>query len=465
MKPWKLAVALAASAAVLTGAYLLISFNKKQADIESSASEAAAESIIKFNSSDLSELIITNSDGEFGFKKNDNQEWITADNSTFNFNQFMLNDIVNYMSVLNSTGSLGEASDLSVYGLDDPVSVIECIMSDSTSYVLEIGNTAISGNEYYVKRGNDNNIYTVSSDIGETLATSKNTLKDTYMFYAMLKDVDYVKLQKASDVVYEIVKKDDGSWTMTLPIENDNANIANISDIIDQIIHLNLVSYVAENPTEAEYSEFGLDQPSYVLDVRTADKSRKIVFGRTDEKTNQIYAMFDDTKDVVLFDKSSLSLLDNSSDYVLVGTIHTEKIYDVSKVDVLFNGEKTTLEMETEGDSTDNAKYTYNGTKINTADSEAKELFEAFYSSITGVYIDHVEVAEPSGEPAIQFVYTRKTAPETVTVSFIQKEENSYYAMVDGKYTGCVVRLKTFYDDRGFVKTKQALEDYLNNQQ
>ena len=40
-------------------------------------------------------------------------------------------------------------------------------------------------------------------------------------------------------------------------------------------------------------------------------------------------------------------------------------------------------------------------------------------------------------------------------VSFIPKSENTFYAMIDGEYTGFIVRLKAFHEDKGYIKLKK----------
>ena len=182
-------------------------------------------------------------------------------------------------------------------------------------------------------------------------------------------------------------------------------------------------------------------------------------------ETGEIYALFNSTKEVVTFYRSQLSFLDVTADQMIIDTIHTENIYDVSKVEIMADGEITTLIINANANDIANAKYSYNDININALGDDAVKLFIDFYSSIAGVYFDHIDInTQPdiSIEPKISFIYTRKSEPETVTVSFIPKSENTFYAMIDGEYTGFIVRLKAFHEDKGLYKTQEALVRFID---
>lgn len=462
-KQYKLIAVLIAVIVVFTAVYFIIDKKVTTKEIEQSSNTTPVINIFNFDTTNVTDLLIKNSDGEYGFTIEDNN-WVLTNSEQFKINPYLLNDIVSYMSNLQAINIISEVSDdLSIYGLDSPMAVITCVTSDSSKYVLEVGNVNITTDAYYVKKQGENTVYSIDYTTGLALNTSKQKLKDIYLFDTLLNDVISVSLEHEGTVSYDVTKSDALGWIMNEPLATEKTNVAKLSGMIDTIIRINIANFVQEDLQD--YADYGFDNPSYVLEINTKDRAERVLFGDMIDETGEIYALFEDSKDVVTFYRDNLSFLDLTAEGMLIETIHTENMYDVSKVEVMINGELTTLTINATINDMANAKYKYNGTDINALGNEAVKLFTNFYSSIVGVYFDHIDIntqPEASAEPEISFTYTRKTEPETVTVSFIPKSENTYYAMVDGEYTGFIVRLKAFHDDKGLYKTREALVSFLD---
>lgn len=462
-KQYKLIAVLIAVIVVFTVVYLIVDKKETAKEIEQSSDTTSVIEIFNFDTATVTDLTIKNSDGEYGFTQEDNN-WVLTNSEQFKINPYLLNDIVSYMSSLQAINIITESSDdLSIYGLDSPKNVITCTTSDSSKYVLEVGNINITSDAYYVKKQGENTIYSIDYTAGLALNTSKQKLKDIYLFDTLLNDVISVSLEHEGTVSYDVTKSDTLGWIMNEPLATERTNVAKLSGMIDTIIRINIANFVQEDLQD--YADYGFDNPSYVLEIKAKDRSEKVLFGDMIDETGEIYALFEDSKDVVTFYRDNLSFLDLTAEQMLIDTIHTEDMYDVSKVEVMINGELTTITIDANANDMANAKYKYNGTDINSFGSEAVKLFTNFYSSIVGVYFDHVDIntqPEVSAEPEISFTYTRKSEPETVIVSFIPKSENTYYAMIDGEYTGFIVRLKAFHDDKGLYKTREALVSFLD---
>ena len=460
-KQFKLITILVAIIVVFTTAYFVIDkrISKKESEQPSSLTNIE---IFNFDIENIAEVLIKNKDGEFAFTR-ENNKWLQKGSEQFNFNQYILNDIINNMSTLQALEIITEsAEDLSLYGLDSPSVVITCI-TDSNKYILEIGKPSITKNSYYVKKQGEMTVYSIDYNKGLTFDITKEDLKDIYLFDALSSEVMGISLECDGAVVYSVSKSNTSGWIMNQPLATERTNVANITSMVDSIIRINIANFIQENVQD--YSEYGFDNPSYILEISSESKTEKILFGKTVSETNEIYAMFESSKDVVTFYRNNLSLMDLTAENLLLDTIHTENVYDLSKLEIIVNGELTTLTFEASADDLTNAKYTYNGTDINALGDDAVKLFINFYSSIVGVYFDHLDLdAQPdtSLEPEISFTYTRKSEPETVTISFIRESENTFYAIKHGEYTGFVVRLKTFHEDRGLFKTQDALVRYIN---
>ncbi|NLP25861.1 MAG: DUF4340 domain-containing protein [Clostridiales bacterium] len=461
-KQYKLIAILIAVIVVFTAAYFIIDKRVTKKETEQFSSTPIIN-IFNFDTSNITDLLIINSDGEFDFAM-ENNNWVSKSSEQFKFNPYMLNDIANYMSSLQAIEIIVEsANDLSLYGLDSPKSIITCTTSDSNKYILEVGNESITKDSYYVKKQGENTIYSINYAIGSVFNTSRESLKEIYLFDSLLSDVISVSLEHEGTIAYDVTKSDSLGWIMNEPLYIERTNVAKLSGMIDTIIRINIANFIQEDLQD--YTDYGFDNPSYILEINARNKSEKILFGDMINETGEIYALFNSTKDVVTFYRSQLSFLDVTAEQMIVDTIHTENIYDVSKVEIMADGEITTLIINANANDIANAKYSYNDININALGDDAVKLFIDFYSSIAGVYFDHIDInTQPdiSIEPKISFIYTRKSEPETVTVSFIPKSENTFYAMIDGEYTGFIVRLKAFHEDKGLYKTQEALVRFID---
>ena len=374
-KQYKLIAILIAVIVVFTAAYCIIDKRVTTKETEQFSSTPIIN-IFNFDTSNITDLLIVNSDGEFDFAM-ENNNWVSKSSEQFKFNPYMLNDIANYMSSLQAIEIIVEsANDLSLYGLDSPKNIITCTTSDSNKYILEVGNESITKDSYYVKKQGENTIYSINYAIGSVFNTSRESLKEIYLFDSLLSDVISVSLEHEGTIAYDVTKSDSLGWIMNEPLYIERTNVAKLSGMIDTIIRINIANFIQEDLQD--YTDYGFDNPSYILEINARNKSEKILFGDMINETGEIYALFNSTKEVVTFYRSQLSFLDVTADQMIIDTIHTENIYDVSKVEIMADGEITTLIINANANDIANAKYSYNDININALGDDAVKLFIDF---------------------------------------------------------------------------------------
>ena len=234
-KQYKLIAVLIAVIVVFTAVYFIIDKKVTTKEIEQSSNTTPVINIFNFDTTNVTDLLIKNSDGEYGFTIEDNN-WVLTNSEQFKINPYLLNDIVSYMSNLQAINIISEVSDdLSIYGLDSPMAVITCVTSDSSKYVLEVGNVNITTDAYYVKKQGESTVYSIDYTTGLALNTSKQKLKDIYLFDTLLNNVISVSLEHEGTVSYDVTKSDTLGWIMNEPLATEKTNVAKLSGMIDTI--------------------------------------------------------------------------------------------------------------------------------------------------------------------------------------------------------------------------------------
>ncbi|MDR1674111.1 MAG: DUF4340 domain-containing protein [Oscillospiraceae bacterium] len=408
--------------------------------------------IFSFDAAAINEVTFTNPDGEFKFQNTDSG-W-TVGNSDFLFNSSYVNITVTNMAALTSEYVVAEQPDnLDVYGLSNP-KLISCTDGNEV-YTLEIGQANATMNGFYVKKHGEPAVYSISLQTGTLFDHTKKTLMDIYMFGEFSNDVKKIKLERGGKPVYDLNKTD--NWSMETPLKTDRLNTANITNTVIGIINLNIIEFVADKLPTSEYSKYGLDKPSYILELAAASgRSEKLIFGK-ETSDGQIYALYDSRENLVTLPKNQMGFLDEEVTKYLLTNVHSENIYGVSSVDISLDGEKIKLETNVDEKKYADSKFYYNSKDVSGGDLQ--ELFLNLYKALNNVEFSELDLNGVSQveEPFIEIVYNLKNGDKTV-VSYARKGDELYYALVNGEYTGYVVKLSTFYGDVGIFKSKQRLD-------
>jgi hypothetical protein len=81
---------------------------------------------------------------------------------------------------------------------------------------------------------------------------------------------------------------------------------------------------------------------------------------------------------------------------------------------------------------------------------------------LIGITFSDIDVdAKPQGTPEVTIIYNLNKAPGSVKVELIPANATSYYAVIDGKYTGKLVSKKDLDKPEGIRPCYKALMDSL----
>ncbi len=441
--------------AITFGAYLFVrSSNERKQQKE--ADEAAALQLVDFNSSDITGIELKTPDGDYAATLDDSGSWEMTEDTDFNINIYYLNSIAGSLCNLSAAENIGEATEdiKKQYELDDPY-VVTLSTADETRTIYT-GKLTATSEYYYVMTDSSDDIFLVDADYGDYLCPNKNSLKSIYVQTNQSDPITHINLVRNGETIYDLQLQDDSTWLMTDPIESDYVNVANITSLQTDILQLIIDKFGEEDVTEADYATYGFDDPAYTFTFDQEDGSTTTIYALDYDvnSTNFVECLQKETGQIFYCAANYISLLQANTEDYLSDTVCDIDVADVTALSLQMDGE----EMEMEIDEA-NGQYSINDIDIDELGSDAISALELFYESITSLTSDTLYITEviPKTAAEVAVTYTL-TDGSTETLELIPKDDNTYYAIRNGEYTGFLVNKSQFTTRTGVLEMYNRLK-------
>ena len=405
------------------------------------------------------DLIIKNSEGEFVFKKDEDQ-WKMVSGGDFVYDTFKLDSITTNVCNIEIFKKVEESPENpEQYGFDRPI-MITAKTSDGEIASIEVGNITPTEEGYYIRSMDDNTIYTIAVYAGKILSPTKTDLRNKFILDVTSADVTELALTREGKKIFSVAKQEEIGWGMSEPIES-GVDMIRLNTALQSLVRAEITDYIEEEDTK-DLSEYGLDTPSYILEAAAGEQRVKLLLGNIKENYKAPYGMRDGTNEVFTINPQLINFLDITTVEVMDGFIYAPYIFDVAAIEIRMDGNTVNLKIEagkTEGE--EDGRFYVDDNDVTAKGEEAISRFKDYYQSLISVLAMDIEQnANVSGEPQISITYRLSKGSEVVKVEFIPKNENTYYAMKDGRYTGIVVSRDEFYGDEGVKSAYNKLMQY-----
>ena len=456
MKLYRNAIILLVILGALVGAYFLIS-NKINSDAADDTATLDPETInvVKFEKDNINYIGYDNEYGKFSISLN-GDTWSIEPAMEFTMDSLVANAAAIDISAVIADKVIEEdAKDLAKYGLDKP-STVTVGLKDGTKRVIEFGDKTPTNDAMYVKMKDENKVYTVGSYYFEKLLMKRGQFIIQEILPVEETEIKTFSITKDGTLLYSLNFVSDSEVDITAPIV-ERGDATKTQPIKASLVTLVMTDIVDENPTDL--AKYGLENPKYVIEFGTSDTTKKIAIGN-DISSGAAYAKFVDSKGVFELDTSPLTFLDMGLTDVLDVFVYLPNITDVSSVEINIDGKKVVSEITHSGDNEQTFKV--EGKDANMKNDNGDSVFRAYYQAIIGLTFKKYDPSlTPTGTPEVTIKYNLRDG-KTVTVGLISKDNNYYYAMKDGKYTGRLI-LKTKLDESdGIRPTLDALLQAIN---
>jgi len=475
---------------LLVGAYLIVT-NLPEKDEDKGNTGTVTEEkvqIFDFVKNDLSEIIIerkdgimhfkyttiqveeetTKSDGTVETKTVDRNVWVSVEPEGMNVRSSSIDSIAWNANTLKAQKVIEESpSDLSVYGLDNPVK-LTFIMNDGTRHVLLVGNETPTGGAYYAKKENETTVYTIGDYEGDKFVQTKFDLLETDIYEKDYTSQDFtaLKFSRNGNLLFD-AKADESKtkWWLSYPVDAE-ARYENIYTITEALAGVAVSEYIAENVSDL--CKYGLASPPYVFEYTLGGKEYKLSLGKLHTGGKAYYATLNDENLVFTVSSGSFTFLDKPIEEIVSSFVHLQNINDVSEMKVIMDGRIDISKINVDPEDDEKSTYEFNGTLLTgEKDDDYIRTFKKYYQGAIGLTMDklNLDVDPVLENPEVRIEYTLKTG-ERIIVELVPEPEGVYfYAFKNGKYTGMMVRKRQLEDENknglrvSYPKLVEALKE------
>jgi len=199
--------------------------------------------------------------------------WFSPDNPNAYLDNEYITNLINKLCSLSATPVEENAKDFSVYGLDNPKSVLEFVDENNTKYTLKFGNKVPTGSGYYFAFNDEKNVYKVSEEDYTLLCGGFDSIRNRNLFAVNTGDVYSVSITNENTsftvrpkTVFDTNAHSSAKWEMSTPYLKDVNQYIFENNILNAL-DFTIYDFVDDNPSD--YNQYGLDSPKYIINVST----------------------------------------------------------------------------------------------------------------------------------------------------------------------------------------------------
>ncbi len=383
---------------------------------------------------------------------NNSNKWtIEGSDPSMNYSDDAINLFLSMVLDFKATSKLNvDSPKLEDYGLaDNYLYKINITANDGSVRVITLGNDAYEASNCYVTVDNMDGIYMIT--------TLKKSICDyEYInFYSSVNlDIDYSKVEKivldrkSDDYPFTIIpeKTDSGyGFSIVDPVVVDSGD--NLNLLLTGIKDLEIASFV--DLDDEKKQEVGLNDPSYHLTFVMKDGSSKEIY-LSDLKDEVFYGYGSVCDDYFMVSSQQIVNLTYPVKDLIGNYAYTTNVSTVKKITGSYGDVDFSLDITAEDSiSSDDATVYLDGRDAKIFSSSGRCYAAVFFESLALLKIGDIEPdAVPQGEPVMTIKYFNKDFTNDV-LTFIQRDESSYYVMKNDEYTGFFVYANELFKDGG----------------
>ncbi len=494
-KIWPL-TGLAGVLVVLLGVYIGLKGNEEPNEIVDSGTEdEIPEYILEWSEEKTRKISVFDEKGEkLTFIKGENN-WKLENYEKISLIEDEIAYMIEHVSDIEAEKIIENVEDLSEYGLDKPLNVVERETEDGTTESFAIGlHSNTTGCTYIYLNDKTDVVYAVSKNLGnlykcEMLEFVEREEYPTF-YDDNVKKVEIVKEEGSFSLIYDYSattswRVEDAVYGKKLADEDEGDNLASMVSVID---YSEFYEYDCQ-----DFSEYGLDEPQMEIRVtyyetieveseeskdqetetensetetttetQTVERNFVISVGGYDD-AGYYYVRMNDSKEVHGIAENHINKLLEESAFDYWALNMSEVSWkDLDYVEVQYDGRtyvmkkvvtETVVEDETETeDSSEDASSDDDTTEdaevvrvttcyVNDVEVD-EEIFEDFYSNVIGIACQERMITcetENTAEMTLEF---HSVDGACVTVSYIPWDENFYAVINNSTDFGLVNKMK-----------------------
>ncbi len=371
------------------------------------------------------------------------EEWMlkSPQNPQAKLEQSRINILMFNVANINADRIVEEdAEDLSLYGLDNPTSVVTVNLADGEEQVFHVGKRTPSRTLYYFRKQDDNTVYTINSHRGDSLTSTLERYRDKDLFEINPEEIkSFVIEGEERDTIAIRLKEEheiDGmlaAWQMTEPF-NRSANGHNVEEIIlISLPDIGISNFVADEPEDL--AVYGLDTPKYRLAfTNMEDETITLLLGNVED--SMIYMQIEGQQPVYLIGESAVAFRDIQSFKLLERLAYIVNIDFVDRIEIEVNDKVSVMEIIRHHKKTEEGEEIEEEYLINGEQADERK-FKRMYQQVIGFSIDgNIEDrhrGDIEGTPDVRYTFYHNDGREDVVMEYVSISHRHYAVVRNGK--------------------------------
>jgi len=359
----------------------------------------------------------------------------------------ILSRVIN-LTNLNKVTESADDSQLSMFGLDEPVMTVRLNRTDGTSHEIEVGDVQAAGQGRYARNSGSREVFLLNEVQGMLLTLELEDIYDISFFPIMdyqddesaMMFIDHVLLESQGSVLeffkrmtdedWEDVPIGSSSYRLLQPVSADSNDFMIQSLILEKIIYLEPGSVVTVRPSDL--SQYGLDDPAR-LTVTALDWTGTLLIGGRDYESDGRFVMLEGHDAVLLDTVGDYSFLNVSLSQIRSSIIWLHNIGNVSSVTFDLDGITRVLRLE-HSRSGDDLRGWLDDKMI--SDTNARRLYLATLMIHQSGFTD---APVPQNESPVYTITIQKTSGETDKLELYRISDSQFLIAQNGASTLCFV--------------------------
>ncbi len=454
----------------LIGFYLWYT-NREPVSEEDTEEATIALSTIK--TEDIDSLHYIYDETDLAFIK-EGEVWVSEEDRSRPINQDRIKSMLGLIDDISATRIIAEkAEKLEDFGLADPTSYLQAVLSDGTKVTLQIGNKTATGEGYYALVNEDGKVYLLSNSYGSGLRFTNTDMTEVAKGPTIeAANIRRIVVDNRDREDFELLYQENNdldksgsamfSWILVKPYSHGyTADSAAVTTLQEKYTAIDFIKCVDYNPIDL--SKYGLDNPMTViqleyLETRTEKldkpekdpdtgeeisektyydpKEYKFTVGGLDENNNY-YVMIEGDSAVYTMDKDAVDDMVEVDTFGLLNKfVAIPNIEMVDKIDIDIDGTAYTMNLERttskneKGEEEVKTTYVYNGKEVE------EDVFKDVYQKIIAARYDAPIKEEINAEgisPHLIIIFHLNDEKKTVlTTSYLPYDE-SFYIINNGE--------------------------------
>ncbi len=452
----RLVIVLAVFLLLAIGGYLIADHIIGQKE-QKAADEKASLNLFSFDPNSIDKVTLDTVEGNFKMEVVDSVWTITETDYPHEFilNNAYVTTVCSYMSglVADTKFDIGDA-DLANYGLADPV-VLTC-SAGNTDYTLYVGNATPTQEYFYAMLPNNDTVFGIPYDYGVLFYGDTSFMKTPYMIPYTEVEIEEIALERSGKTVFDLVQAD-RIWTAGKEMPEVKINSAKVNSMLTSMTRVQVENFIGLAAEGTDPAAYELDKPYATLTYRTTDGNTHIIdFAPHDVNDGIVHVYFRNEGEVVTMTQGNIAFLNTELYELMNQQILPININETASLDVTVDDISFRMEMDAA-----NGSYIFDGTDVGQLTSNTLSTFMSLFDTVSLMSFDTVDLeaeVDVTAEPDAVFHYTLLDGTET-ELSLIAIDDTSYWALVDGEYTGMTVRRRALSSATGVLTFHERMVD------